>query len=747
MAKTSLKHFSVDPWKVTETEYKKDFSMVAESVFSLGNEYMGVRGFLEEGTAFPTLNGTYFNGIYEYSDRSECAYKGISTRTHYMVNAVNFTDVKLSVNGKPVDMSQTPYNGYERTLYLNTGKLVRKLTFMVDGVNLAVTFTRFLDMQRYKRFYQRITFTADRDCTLTLSAYLRFDGKHFGKESRWTVAGCEKDFIMAKTQSTDQYLACAADCEFNVEAETEYFTEDKICGKSFTVGLKKDREAVFTRLVSVSTENDAKQDAFSELELQKKEGYDKASARNDLYWQDFWSKSDIEIDGDEDNQQGIRFCIFQLQQTYHGAKEGDNIGAKGLTGEAYSGNAFWDTESYCLPYYLFNNLAAAKSLLEFRYKTLDMAKERAKDLDLSGACYPIATISGEEACTLWQHASLQMQPSTAVAYGIYHYYNVSGDTDYLYSHGGEMLIEICRYLLSRGQWDNKNRYFGYYCVMGPDEFQMMVNHNTYTNFMAKKAFLFTIEVLDNMPKDKLKALSEKTGFKPEERDNWLTAAQNMLILYDEKTMLYEQHDGFFDLPHIDVDSISDKDFPLYSHWSYDRIYRNDMIKQPDVLMFQLLYSGDFSRECKKANYEYYEPLCIHESSLSPSVHSIIATEIGKYDEALEFFKFATRLDLDDYNRNTKEGLHTTSISAAWLNIVYGFAGLRSDKEISLSPMLPKPWKGYSFRLTIKDCNIKITVNKESVVIENLSKTPLTLNLYGKKVTINDILTVDSKVAK
>lgn len=202
-------------------------------------------------------------------------------------------------------------------------------------------------------------------------------------------------------------------------------------------------------------------------------------------------------------------------------------------------------------------------------------------------------------------------------------------------------------------------------------------------------------------------------------------------------MLYEQHEGFFDLPHIDVDSISDKEFPLYSHWSYDRIYRNDMIKQPDVLMFQLLYSGDFTRECKKANYEYYEPLCIHESSLSPSVHSIIATEIGKYDEALKFFKFATRLDLDDYNRNTKEGLHTTSISAAWLNIVYGFAGLRSDKEISISPMLPKSWKSYSFKITVKGCVVKISVTKDNVIIENLSKIPLNLLVYGKNLTVSD----------
>lgn len=469
------------------------------------------------------------------------------------------------------------------------------------------------------------------------------------------------------------------------------------------------------------------------------EGYEVALERTRAYWKKFWKHSDIEIEGDEANQQGIRFCIFQLQQTYHGIDATDNIGAKGLTGEAYSGHTFWDTETYCLPYYLYNNLTAAKYLLEYRYSTLDEARKRARDLDCEGACYPIATLNGEEACTLWQHASLQMQPSTGVAYGVYHYVNVSKDYEFLFGHGAEMLVEICRYLATRGQWDAQGKHFGYYAVMGPDEFQMMVNHNTYTNYMAKKTLLYTVETIAKMPKDKRVALAKKVGLKKEEIALWKTLACKMKILYDKKTMLYEQHEGFYSLPHIDVDEIPDSDFPLYSHWSYDRIYRNDMIKQPDVLMFQLLYSGDFSKECKKANYEFYEPRCIHESSLSPSVHSIIACEIDKKAEAVSFFEFATRMDLDDYNRNAQEGLHTTSIAAAWLNIVYGFGGLRDQNGVSLSPMIPDGWKSYSFSVLIDGASVKVKVDDENVTVT--SDKAVKLTIYGKEYDVQGKLVV------
>lgn len=745
MAKTARRHFKVDKWTVSENTLSAKHPMVAESVFSLGNEYMGARGFLDERISSDTLVGSYLNGVYEYSlDKSHSGYKGIVTRTHYMVNACNYFDMELYVDGVRLDMAVTPYKDYNRTLNLKTGKLTRKLTWLVNGKQVTAEFCRFLDMQRFRRAYQQVTLSSDVECNVRLVANVRFDELHFGKPSRWVKKYADKNVIECVTSSTNQTVACAMACDVDGQSADDCQIEDKRISQTFDVRLSAGRKSMFTRLVAVSVGKDGSPQAdaaVAELDDAVKETYAVASARLDGYWRDFWEKSDVEINGDDENQQGIRFCIFQLQQTYHGADPGDNIGAKGLTGEAYSGHAFWDTETYCLPYYLFNNSQAAKYLLEYRYATLPQARLRARDLDCLGACYPIATLNGEEACNLWQHASLQMQPTTAVAYGIYHYVNVTGDYEFLYGHGMEMLVEICRYLVTRGQWDATDSYFGYYAVMGPDEFQMMVNHNAYTNYMARKTFNFALDTLGKMPKDKLNDLKKAVAFDESEADEWRRCADKMLILYDDQTKLYEQHDGFYKLPHINVDEIADEDFPLYSHWSYDRIYRNDMIKQPDVLMFQLLYNGDFTKECKKANYEYYEPRCIHESSLSPSVHSILANEIGKYDEAYDFFAFATRMDLDDYNRNTREGLHTTSISAAWLNVVYGFGGLRSDKQISLSPTLPSKWKSYGFGLTVANVVLHISVFCDRVEIVNKTGVSVPLTVYGKRYDIVGKLTV------
>lgn len=223
--------------------------------------------------------------------------------------------------------------------------------------------------------------------------------------------------------------------------------------------------------------------------------YETLLKENEIWWQKAWQKSDISIEGDEENQQGIRYCIFQMYQTYHGVVPGANIGAKGLTGEAYNGNAFWDTETYCLPFFLFHNKEAARNLLYFRYATLDEARRRARDLDCKGAFYPIATISGRECCNLWQHASLQLQASTAVAYGIWIYEKLIKDMDFLADYGLEMLLEISRMLASRGAYSAKNHYYGFYGVMGPDEFQMMVNHNCYTNYMARFTLEYTLEAV------------------------------------------------------------------------------------------------------------------------------------------------------------------------------------------------------------------------------------------------------------
>jgi maltose phosphorylase len=425
-----------------------------------------------------------------------------------------------------------------------------------------------------------------------------------------------------------------------------------------------------------------------------------------------------------------------MHQTLHSAENSAVVGAKGLTGEAYNGNTFWDTEVYCLPFYLFNNPADAKNIMKFRHDTLQEAKKRAAMLDLAGAYYPVATIGGRECCDLWQHSNLQMHPSTSVMYGIWLYVKLTDDKDFLYGRGAEMLVEICRMLASRGAYGPDKRY-GFYGVMGLDEFHMMVNNNAYTNYMAKKCFAYTSQVLAEMRAERPEAfrlLAEKLRLEETELADWAKKAADMKNCYNDKTLQYEQHDGFYDLPHTDLAAIPAEEFPLYAHWSYERIYRSDMIKQPDVLMFMLLYSSEFTNAQIAANYDYYEPKCIHESSLSPSVHSILASQIGRHKQAYDFFGFATRMDLDNYNRNTCEGLHTTSIAGAWMNIVYGFGGLRSDGDmLALAPVIPAGWSAYRFKLLIGGCVVGVEVTPEEVRLT--CDGECVLMLYGKPLRL------------
>jgi maltose phosphorylase len=425
-----------------------------------------------------------------------------------------------------------------------------------------------------------------------------------------------------------------------------------------------------------------------------------------------------------------------MHQTLHTAENSAVVGAKGLTGEAYNGNTFWDTEVYCLPFYLFNNPAAAKNIMKFRYDTLPEAKRRAAMLDLTGAYYPVATISGRECCDLWQHSNLQMHPSTSVMYGTWLYVKLTGDKDFLYGMGVEMLVEICRMLAVRGAYGPDGSY-GFYGVMGLDEFHMMVNNNAYTNYMAKKSFAYARQALADMRAERPKeyaALTERLGLKESELADWAEKAAAMKACYDEKTQMFEQHEGFYGLPHTDLAAIPAEEFPLYAHWSYERIYRSDMIKQPDILMFMLLYASSFTDAQIAANYDYYEPRCIHESSLSPSVHSILAAQIGRHEAAYGFFGFATRMDLDNYNRNTCEGLHTTSIAGAWMNIVFGFGGLRCDAEsLSLAPTIPAGWQAYRFKLLIGGCVVGVEVTPEEVRLTCDGECGLLL--YGKPLRL------------
>lgn len=746
MGKIAERIYEIDREKIIERGFHKESNQVSESIFSLGNEYMGVRAAFDEGSSLPSLRGTYYNGIYDYGlEETPNAYKGIVKRTHFTLNSPDFFKIELKADGVKLDLGTAEIEDFYRELDLRSGLLTRKFAWLVNDKRLSVSFRRLVSMSNVHLAAQEIELEAEEPIDVSLSFVIDGTILHWGSDCYYRYldhrAQGDNSLLSVKTLTTKQSVTTAAAIVNSLGLDgASSFVSPQAVRTDYSFSLKG--KAVFTRYVSSiadKAEGKTHFEALDEAISSSKRGFECLLKGNLEFFQKAYEASDIVIQGDDEDQQGMRFCVFQLLQAYHGLGLNNTIGAKGLTGEAYSGHAFWDNETYCLPFYLLTNQKAAKDLLLFRYDTLEAAKARARDLDCEGACFPIATRNGEEACSLWQHASCQLQPTTAVCYGIYHYMNLYHDEEFMRNYGLEMLLESARFLLSRGDYGQNGRGFSFFGVMGPDEFQVMVNDNFYTNFMAKWTFSYVLSLLDD-PAYKDLPCVKKLGYDENYVERIKKARDEMVILFDDKTKIYEQHSGFFNLPHIDVDKIPVSDFPLYSHWSYDRIYRNDMIKQPDVLMAMFLFPSSFSDEEVKVNYEYYEPRCIHESSLSPSIHSVIAERLHKEKEALDFFGFATRLDLDDYNRNTREGLHMTSIAAAYVNVVYGFLGLRTDDAIpSIDPRLPARWTSYEVPLSLKGSSLRITVKKGETLIENKGE-PLLIRVKGVLKTLGTGIT-------
>ena len=750
MAKVADIYFKVDPWKVAEEGFDPAYSRVSESIFSLGNESVGARGFFDEGGTVDSLRGCYTNGVYDLVHLGH-SYRGIVDKTHFMIPSADWLLTSLVLDGEALDLGKVSFRGFHRVLDLRKGTLTRSFVWETRaGKALKLTFLRFLDMVHRERAYQRIVLEPlNFSGEIEFSAGVSFAVTHEGHGTCFwgkTRRDAQGDNVLLQSRTTESGQEVFAGAVLNLPVRGETVTDEQtvrrraslplVCGRA----LRVDRRAVI--LFDGSEGETLWERGKQALKETAEVSLEEALQRQKEYWAAYWAVSDVEIEPASAEvktavaaeQQGVRFCSFQLAQTYNGGSMRHNIGAKGLTGEAYNGHAFWDTESCCLPFYLFTNPEAARDLLLFRYNTLPMARERAKMLDCRGACYPVATLNGDEACPLWQHASLQLQPSTAVAYGIWHYVHLTDDEDFLWTYGAEMLLEIARFLKSRAALGGRNGKYGFFGVMGPDEFHMMVNNNAYTNYMGERTLRYAAESLDRMAKERpadFDALRERTGLGAGEIDGWRQVADNMYLPQDE-TGLIEQHDGFFDLPHTDVAAVPQSEFPLYEHWSYDRIYRTDMIKQPDVLMMLYLYNSSFSRSVKEVNYGYYQPKTIHESSLSPAIHSILAAELGRMEEAVDLFGFATRLDLDNYNCNTREGLHITSIAMAWANIVYGFGGLRSDGPVlRFAPHLPERWRRLSFSLTYKGRVLSLCLEPDKTTIQLRSGEPVELLIYDE----------------
>ena len=439
------------------------------------------------------------------------------------------------------------------------------------------------------------------------------------------------------------------------------------------------------------------------------------------YDEKFWEEVSTEADATQSRtkksgfeaaraQQGIRFCIFMLLQTYTGVDTRLNIGPKGFTGEKYGGVTYWDTEAYCLPFYLATaGRAVARELLVYRYNQLDKAIENAAKLGFrdGAALYPMVTVNGEECHNEWEITFEEIHRNGAVAYAIFNYIRYTGDTAYLADCGLEVLLSVARFWAQRITWSGARQKYVMLGVTGPNEYENNVDNNWYTSYIACWSMRYAAEsaawVRENRPADYARICAKRRFDETAETKRWLEIADGMYFGEDRELGIFLQQDGYLDKEQTLAKDLDPADRPINQRWSWDRILRSCLIKQADVLQGLYFFGDDFDLDTVRRNFRFYEARTVHESSLSPCVHAILAARIGDLDKAYELYLRTARLDLDDYNREVREGCHVTSMAGSWLSVVEGFGGMRvRDGVLSFDPQLPAAWESLSFKVNFRD---------------------------------------------
>jgi len=562
----------------------------------------------------------------------------------------------------------------------------------------------------------------------------------------------DEAYILSKTLKTG-FLVCTGMKnelilnDFSIEVEKEISSTDKSITHTYkTMVNSGDTFSIvkYGGYTQSMNHPDAELYNVSQRELNKASdlGFESLLEKQDTAWEKIWYTADIMISGDIKAQQAIRFNIFQLNQTYSGADSRLNIGPKGFTGEKYGGSTYWDTEAYCIPFYMSTkDKQVAKNLLIYRYNQLDKAIENAQKLGFNrgAALYPMVTMNGEECHNEWEITFEEIHRNGAMVYAIYNYVNYTGDVGYIASHGMEVIIAIARFWSQRATFSADKEKYVILGVTGPNEYENNVNNNWYTNYLAKWCMEYAVENIallkENYPEDYVR-IAEKVTLDESEINSWTQVADQIYLPFSEKYDVFLQQDGFLDKELIPAAELSRSERPINQKWSWDRILRSPYIKQADVLQGFYFFENLFDQESIIKHFDFYEPLTVHESSLSPCVHSILAAKIDRIEKAYEMYLRTSRLDLDDYNHEVHEGLHITSMAGTWLSIVQGFGGMRNfNNSLSFDPKIPQNWKSYSFKIIYRDHIIKVFKNHEGCKFYNESDTPVTISVSGKEVTI------------
>ncbi len=754
-----LKH---DEWCIIEEGFHPENNLISESVFSIGNGRMGQRANFEEKYSGQSLQGSYIAGVY-YPDKTKVGWwkNGYPEYFAKVLNAANWIGIDISVNGTDLDLATCEIENFTRVLDMKNGFLERFFTAKLPGgERVNVTATRFCSLVDDEAGAIRYSVQAlNFDGKISVTPYIDYDVVNQDsnyEEKFWEEVSKEitpgQVILTAKTKKLD-FQVCTG-MVFDIHkndhpqiAPIKTVEQEKYGANTvFYEVTQGDTLTVYKYAVNLSSENHEKK----ELVLNAKElltsiqskGFDTMLKEQSAAWAQKWSNCDVAIKGDIAAQQGIRFNIFQLLQTYTGEDARLNIGPKGFTGEKYGGSTYWDTEAYCLPFYMSTaGQDVAKKLLVYRHRHLQKAIENAKKLGFNNgaALYPMVTMNGEECHNEWEITFEEIHRNGAIAFAIYDYVRYTGDQQYLADYGLEVLIGISRFWSQRVNYSQAKEKFVMLGVTGPNEYENNVNNNWHTNYIASWCMNYTMEALDlvaGMETERVAELRSQLNFKDEEVASWKDIVKNMYYPIDEKRGIYLQQEGFLDKELIPVDALASADVPICQNWSWDRILRSVYIKQADVLQSMYFFEDQFDTDTIKRNFDFYEPFTVHESSLSPCVHSILAAKIGYKQKAYDFYLRTARLDIDDYNNDTEDGCHITSMAGTWMSIVKGFGGMRVNKgQLHFSPFLPDQWDEYAFHLLFRGRKLRLVVSKEKVLIENNSDHAINLVLFDKSFTI------------
>lgn len=762
-----LKH---DEWCIIEEGFVPENTRASESIFSIGNGAMGQRANFEEKFSGSTLQGSYIGGVY-YPDKTRVGWwkNGYPEYFAKVINSTNWIGIDVYINNEVLDLAKCKVNDFRRVLNMKEGYLERSfICELQSGIKVAVKALRFLSMVDSEigaiRYSVKVL---NSDATVELRPYLDADvhneDSNYG-EKFWDIIdikGNTLSYIVCRTKKLDFHVGHAMRNFVYVNGQQanlnpQVNTSEKYVDNRFSVNLKSGDEVTLYKFAAVISSLNHEKGTFPKV-LEKSmdaaiaKGFDRMFEEQKNAWAEIWLHSDITIEGDVAAQQGIRFNIFQLSQTYTGKDERLNIGPKGFTGEKYGGSTYWDTEAYCLPFYMVTHgQKVARQLLLYRYKQLDKAIENAAKLGFKdgAALYPMVTMNGEECHNEWEITFEEIHRNGAIAFAVYNYVRYTGDKSYLVNFGLELLIGIARFWAQRINFSAEKGKYVMLGVTGPNEYENNVNNNWYTNFIACWCMEYADEAaqyVKSQDSAKYAELVERIKFDDsKEVAKWREIRSNMFYPEDKKLGVYLQQEGYMDKEQILVKDLDVKERPLNQKWSWDRILRSCFIKQADVLQGMYFLEDRFDTDTIKRNYEFYEARTVHESSLSPCVHSVLASRIGNGSKAYELYLRTARLDLDDYNHEVKEGLHITSMAGTWISIVEGFGGMRIREDmLSFNPLIPTEWKSYSFKVWYRENTLKINVTNSDVTIFNEVGDSLIFKIYGKeqKVLPNSSITI------